>query len=219
MPILTISATKGGQGVTTIAAALATLTAHTGARTLLIDTGGDLAAILGRPEHHGPGLADYLANPNVTLADITIPISDRLDLIARGTGPIAFTTYTYGLITGGLGEYDTVVIDCALTNTEWPASADQRVHVTRNCYLAVRNAIRIPKPTHVVVITEPGRSLSPADIETVLGMPVTATITADIETARIIDAGILTTRLPRPIARALAPIVTAATAGIVEVAR
>jgi hypothetical protein len=50
-------------------------------------------------------------------------------------------------------------------------------------------------------------------------MPVTANITADIETARIIDAGILTTRLPRPIARALAPIVTAATAGIVEVAR
>jgi CobQ/CobB/MinD/ParA nucleotide binding domain len=219
MPILTISATKGGQGVTTIAAALATLTAHTGARTLLIDTGGDLAAILGRTEHHGPGLADYLANPNVTLADITIPISDQLEFIARGTGPIVFSAYTYGLITGGLGHYDVVIIDCALTNTEWPALADQRVHVTRNCYLAVRNAIRIPKPTHVVAITEPGRSLSPADIETVLGMPVTATITADIETARIIDAGILTTRLPRTVARALAPIVTAATAGIVEVAR
>jgi CobQ/CobB/MinD/ParA nucleotide binding domain len=219
MPILTISATKGGQGVTTIAAALATLSAHTGARTLLIDTGGDLAAILGRPEHHGPGLADYLIDPNVTLADITIPISDRLEFIARGTGPFAFSTYTYGLITGGLGHYDTVIIDCALTNTEWPALADQRVHVTRNCYLAVRNAIRIPKPTHVVTVTEPGRSLSKADIETVLGMSVTATIAADIETARIIDAGILTTRLPRPIARALAPIVTAATAGIVEVAR
>jgi Mrp family chromosome partitioning ATPase len=219
MPILTISATKGGQGVTTIAAALATLTAHTEARTLLIDTGGDLAAILGRPEQHGPGLADYLTDPNVTLADITIAISDRLDLITRGTGPFAFSSYTYGLITGGLGHYDVVIIDCALTNTEWPALADQRVHVTQNCYLAVRNAIRIPKPTHVVVITEPGRSLSNADIETVLGMPVTATITADIETARIIDAGILTTRLPRSFARALAPIVTAATAGIVEVAR
>jgi Mrp family chromosome partitioning ATPase len=219
MPILTISATKGGQGVTTIAAALATLTANTGARTLLIDTGGDLAAILGRPEHHGPGLADYLIDPSITLADISIAISDRLDLIARGTGPVTSNTYTYGLITGGLGNYDTVIIDCAHTNTEWPAHADQRVHVTRNCYLAVRNAIRIPKPTHVVVITEPGRSLSDADIETVLGMPVTANITADIETARIIDAGILTTRLPRPIARALAPIVTAANAGIVEVAR
>jgi hypothetical protein len=155
MPILTISATKGGQGVTTIAAALATLTAHTGAGTLLIDTGGDLAAILGRPEHHGPGLAD-----------ITIPIGDRLEFIARGTGPILFSRYTYGLISGGLGNYDTVIIDCAHINTEWPALADQRVHVTRNCYLAVRNAIRIPKPTHVVVITEPGRSLSTADIET-----------------------------------------------------
>jgi Mrp family chromosome partitioning ATPase len=219
MPILTISSTKGGQGVTTIAAAFATLTAQTGARTLLIDTGGDLAAILGRPEHHGSGLSDYLADPNVTLADITIAISDRLDLITRGTGPIAFSTHTYGLIAGGLGNYDTVIIDCAHTNTEWPTLADQRVHVTRNCYLAVRNAIRIPKPTHVVVITEPGRSLSTADIEIVLGMPVTATIAADIETARIIDAGILTSRLPRGMARALAPIVTAATAGIVEVAR
>jgi Mrp family chromosome partitioning ATPase len=219
MPILTISATKGGQGVTTIAAALATLTANTGARTLLIDTGGDLAAILGRPEHHGPGLADYLIDPSITLADISIAISDRLDLIARGTGPVTSNTYTYGLITGGLGHYDTIIIDCAHTNTEWPMLGDQRVHVTRNCYLAVRNAIRLPKPTHVVVITEPGRSLSTADIEIVLGMPVTATIAADIETARIIDAGILTSRLPRGLARALAPIVTAATAGIVEVVR
>jgi CobQ/CobB/MinD/ParA nucleotide binding domain len=219
MPILTISATKGGQGVTTIAAALATLTANTGARTLLIDTGVDLAAILGRPEHHGPGLADYLIDPSITLADISIAISDRLDLIARGTGPVTSNTYTYGLVTGGLGHYDTIIIDCAHTNTEWPMLGDQRVHVTRNCYLAVRNAIRLPKPTHVVVITEPGRSLSTADIEIVLGMPVTATIAADIETARIIDAGILTSRLPRGMARALAPIVAAVTAGLVEIAR
>jgi hypothetical protein len=77
------------------------------------------------------------------------------------------------------------------------------------CYLAVRRAIHLPRrPSHVILINEPGRALSAHDIELVLGVPVTATIPVDIDTARIIDAGLLATRLTEHINRALRPIVT-----------
>ena len=210
MPILTVYATKGGQGTTTTAAALAVTTNQQGQRVLLIDTDGDLPAILGHPQHHGPGLSDYIIDPNVTLADITVSIREGLDLIPRGTGPITFDTYTYGLVTGGCDHYDTVIIDLGTANADdWHEHADETVIVTRPCYLAVRRAIHLPRrPSHVILINEPGRALSTHDIEVVLGVPVTATIPVDIETARIIDAGLLATRLPQHIHRALRPIVT-----------
>jgi CobQ/CobB/MinD/ParA nucleotide binding domain len=210
MPIITVHATKGGQGVTTITAALGTLHAQAGRRTLLIDTGGDLPAILGKPEPLCVRLSDYLINPNITVDDITVNIDENLDIVTRGTGPIAFTTYTYGLIAGGLGAYDTVIIDAGTSADEWNQHADRNVFVTRPCYLAVRRAIHIPRrPTQVVCMAEPGRALSAHDIEVVLGVPITATVPVDIDTARIIDAGILVNRMPQHLARALAPLVDA----------
>jgi CobQ/CobB/MinD/ParA nucleotide binding domain len=206
MPFLTVYATKGGQGTTTTAAALALTANQQGQHVLLIDTGGDLPAILGHPEHNGPGLSDYLTDPNVT----TVTIRAGLDLITRGTGPFTFDTYTYGLVTCGCDRYDTVIIDLGTAPADtWNEHADETVFVTRPCYLAVRRAIHLPRrPSHVILINEPGRALSAHDIEVVLGVPVTATIPVDIETARIIDAGLLATRLPQHISRALRPIVT-----------
>jgi CobQ/CobB/MinD/ParA nucleotide binding domain len=210
MPIITVHATKGGQGLTTITAALGVLQAQAGHRTLLIDTGGDLPAILGKPEPLSVGLADYLIDPNITLDDITVNIGENLDIVTRGTGPIAFTTYTYGLLTGGLGDYDAIIIDARTCADEWNQHADRDVLVTRPCYLAVRRAIHLPqRPTEVVFMTEPGRALSAHDIEVVLGVPIAATVPVDIDTARIIDAGILANRMPQQMARALAPLVEA----------
>jgi CobQ/CobB/MinD/ParA nucleotide binding domain len=217
MPIITVHATKGGQGVTTITAALGILHAQSGHRTLLIDTGGDLPAILGKPEPLSVGLSDYLIDPNITLDDITVTVSKNLDVVTRGTGPIAFTTYTYGLITGGLGEYDRVIVDAATCAAEWNQHAERNVFVTRPCYLAVRRAIHLPRrPTEVVFMAEPGRALSAHDIEVVLGVPVGATVPVDIDTARIIDAGILGSRMPRQMSRALAALVRA-TSSVSEV--
>jgi hypothetical protein len=65
-------------------------------------------------------------------------IGENLGIVTRGTGPIAFTTYTYGLITGGLGDYYNVIIDAGTSATEWNQHADRNVIVTRLCYLAVR---------------------------------------------------------------------------------
>jgi hypothetical protein len=213
MPILTIYSHKGGQGVTTIAAALATLTANAGHKTLIIDTGTDQAAVHGITTDKWAALGDYLTTTAVTLDDITTRLGDRLDLIETGDTPITFDTHTYGLVTVGLGRYDTVIIDTVPAAQPWTRHADARVLVTRPCYLALRHATGQRRPDHVVVITEPGRALDTGDIEAVTGTPISAIVGHDPHIARAVDAGSLTARLPRSLARALAPLAAAITAG------
>ena len=212
MPVTAVYATKGGQGVTTITAALALLTAQAGHRTLLLDTAGDLPAILGLPDTDQPGLADYL-NPTArhAIEHVTTPVTENLDLIHRGTGPIIFATHTYGLLTGAFDRYDHVLIDAADPTYAWIRSADRRLLVTRPCYLALRRTTITPRPTAVVLIDEERRALNQTDTEAVLGLPVTATVSYSPTIARAVDAGLLTTRLPRELARALRPLVATAT--------
>ena len=216
MPITTVYATKGGQGVTTITAALAIVAARAGQRTLLIDTAGDLPAVLATPTdiEQRPGLAEYLTPASrLAIEHVTTPVSDNLDLIHRGTGPVTFDTSTYGLLTSALGHYDHVIIDATEPTCAWTSHADHRLLVTRPCYLALRRATLGPRPTAIVLINEPGRALDARDIEAVLGMPVTATVPYAATIARAVDAGLLTTRLPRELTRALRPLLTSAAHG------
>ena len=120
-----------------------------------------------------------------------------------------FSTHTYGLLTSGLGQYDHVIIDTTDNAYAWTLHVDHRVLVTRPCYLALRRSTITPRPTHVVLINEPGRALNAKDIEAVTAVPVTATIPYETDIARTIDAGLLTTRLPRTLTRALRPLVAA----------
>ena len=62
-----------------------------------------------------------------------------------------------------------------------------------------------------MLINEHERALSATDIETVLGIPITATVPYHPAIARAIDAGLLTTRLPRELAPALRPLLTTGT--------
>ncbi len=204
-----IYAHKPGQGVTTITAALATLTARAGHRTLLVDIGTDLPAVLGIAEPDLPGLVDYITNPNVTLADVVIPVAEHLDLITRGEQTPLLDASTFGHSTGGLDHYDTVIIDAGTTATGWVRHATTRALVTRPCYLALRHATGQRRPDYLAVITEPGRALNTADIEAVIGIPVTVTIQHTPDISRAVDAGLLTTRLPRSLARALTQLVAA----------
>ena len=202
--IIAMYATKGGQGVTTIAAGLA---ARRGQKTLLVDAGTDLPDVLGLAIHSKPGLAEYLTDDRVALADITTHVTDRLDLVTRGDHQPALDTSTYGLLTGGLDRYDTVIIDAGTNAPEWARQADTRLLVTRPCYLALRHATSLPRRLdHVIVITEPGRALNTTDIEAAIGAPVIAVIDTDPAIARAVDAGTLATAMPRSLARALAPV-------------
>ena len=203
--IITVHGAKGGQGTTTVAAALALITARIGTRTLLVDTAGDLPAILATTNPTGPGLTDYLHPDRRGLAveHIAQTITENLDLIAVGTGPTpAFDTSTYGLLTGGCDLYDVVIVDTATHAPAWNRLADRSILVTRPCYLALARAVHADRPTDVVVITEPGRALTTTDIEAALGISVTTVIALDPAVARCIDAGLLNTRLPRTLERA-----------------
>jgi hypothetical protein len=101
-----------------------------------------------------------------------------------------------------------VVADCG-ADPDGPAlavaaGATRSVLVTRACFLALRRALVAPlRPSEVVLITEPGRSLSRLDVEDCLGAPVVAEVAVDPAVARAVDAGLLATRLPRALAREL----------------
>jgi hypothetical protein len=79
--------------------------------------------------------------------------------------------------------------------------ASEHYLVTRACYLALRRTVDTPRrPDGVVLVLEPERSLTRADVESVLGVPVVATIPVEAATARLIDAGLLA-RAPRTLRR------------------
>jgi hypothetical protein len=109
-----------------------------------------------------------------------------------------------------------VVVDCGVLSPDEPGSpgavvalsASHSVLVTRLCFLSLRRAVLAPaRPTGIVVLVEPGRALRAADVEATLGAPVVAEIAYDAAVARCVDAGLLATRLPRSLARAVGSLV------------
>jgi hypothetical protein len=54
-----------------------------------------------------------------------------------------------------------------------------------------------------VLLAEPGRALDATDVESVIGAPVVAQVSVDPAVARAVDAGLLASRLPRGLERAL----------------
>jgi hypothetical protein len=100
-----------------------------------------------------------------------------------------------------------VIADCGRLDS--PASpafveeADRSLLVLRPCYLALRRAVSAPRPTAVVLITEPERSLCLRDVEDVLGVPVVAQIAWEAAIARAVDSGLLSGRLPRRLVNAM----------------
>lgn len=208
---------KGGSGTTVVAAALVLGLATVERRVVAADFGGDLPAVLGVPDPNGPGLLDWLeAGPSVPadgLSRIAHDISSELTLIAKGE----WTTRA------GAGDADAglrlanglrvvrgaqpVIADCGNVDSAavraFVAAADRSLLVLRPCYLALRRAVSAPRPTAVVLVTEPERSLGAADVEAVLGVPVVATIGWEPGIARAVDAGLMTARMPRRLASAL----------------
>ena len=83
--------------------------------------------------------------------------------------------------------------------------ADASVVVLRGCYLALRRAVHgsaLASTTAAVLLEEPGRSLSANDVSEVFDLPVLARVPVKPLIARAVDAGVLATRLPEPLARA-----------------
>ncbi|KAA0235091.1 MAG: hypothetical protein JJLCMIEE_01486 [Acidimicrobiales bacterium] len=212
---------KGGAGATVTAACLALVLARDNPEgSLVIDLGGDLPAVFGLPDSDRHGVTDWLAvdsaPPADALARLEIPVATGLSLVARGTAA-SWPRHQVDLLTALLAEESrAVVIDVGLIGPEYDespdsdlrlrlaGSAEESLLVTRPCYLALRRALRTRlRASGLIVIAEKGRALDEVDVEDVLDAQVRARIDADPAVARAVDAGLLSSRLPRSIHRAL----------------
>ena len=136
-------------------------------------------------------------------------MADGLHLLPAGD-PAALVPPGRGDVLASLLAADPrpVVVDCGRAapgpGSSVAGSASVSLLVLRPCYLALRRALAAPvRPSGVVLVDEPGRALGRDDVEGVLGVPVTAVVALDPAVARAVDAGVLLSRLPRRLARAL----------------
>lgn len=210
--LVTCWSVKGGSGTTVVAAALAVLLARRATEgALLVDAGGDAPAVLGVAEPAGPGLHDWLAAPGATadaLPHLEVEVAAGLRLLPRGARPGAPLDHAAGeRVLSALASRPAVVVDVGPPSSfAWTLAGASTVSllVIRPCYLALRSAVAAPvRPSAVVLVEEPKRSLDATDVEDVLGVPVCAVVPWDPSIARCVDAGLLASRLPRPLAAAL----------------
>ena len=188
---------KGGSGTTVTACALARL--HDPA--LIIDTAGDVPAVLGLAESDTPGIRDWLASdsPDSRLDDLVEVIDERLSIIRSGSAAGPFGDRSWSRLADWASRRPgEVIVDLGTGRPDaWTDISARSVMVVRPCYLALRRSVRTATtPDGIIVISEPGRALSADDVARCLGAPVLSAITVDPTVARAVDAGLLLSRLP-----------------------
>ncbi|MCE2531413.1 MAG: hypothetical protein J4F44_02870 [Acidimicrobiia bacterium] len=225
---------KGGSGTSVVAALAARRwAAATDAGVLLVDLCGDSAGLLGAPEPTTPGVADWLNVGDEVQIDalrrLEREVAAGLSLLHRGAGPLCRTDraelmarelvadHRVAIIDGGClwraggeeagGAAAGAAPDDIDVRRRIVAGADRSWLVTRACFLALRRAARAPlQPTGVVLLVEPGRPLTAGDVEDVVGAPVVLRLEVDPSVARATDAGLLASRVPAALDRALAQV-------------
>lgn len=223
---------KGGVGTSVVAAALALVLARRPAGAMIVDLRGDQPALLGVREPPGPGVGDWIVRgasaPPDALGRLEVEVADGLRLLPRGSWDRSAPAEDAGehpeaqlAIMGPLlrSERRSVVVDAgclALPGEGTPppsmvaagalaAAATMSLLVTRPCYLALRRAVAVGVRPHGVVLVEEGwRALHAGDVAQVVGAPVVAEVGVDAAIARVVDAGLLASRLPRSLERAMA---------------
>lgn len=207
---------KGGAGVTVIAASLSLLLARQSPPgAVLADLDGDAPAVLGLPEEPTVGLAGWLAAgedvPADALARLEVQASPGLALLPRGSGGLA-TERLAALMALWERSHRPVVVDCGnlarqtdrAAATSVAKAAERSLLVVRPCYLSLWHAARAPvRPTGAIAVTQPGRPLGHREIERALDVPVVCRLAEDPAVGRAVDAGLLSQKLPRSLARGL----------------
>ena len=161
---------RGGQGTSTTAAALGLLATRRGHRTELItDTPDTMCALLGLPAAAG--------------------VADAVEIVP------GFTLHSEPSGSAGL----------VITDTGTAASAHDAVELVQlavlrgPCYLSLRATVDLARRgvDGVVIVREPGRSLTKQDVATVTGVGVGAETQASPAVARAIDAGVFPASIGR----------------------
>lgn len=179
MHSLIFATSKGGQGCSTVAAAVALLGARD-RKVLLVDWNGlDLCAVLG----------------------ISAPADDMWPTDV--TNNVQYVTAEWFIENDELADvWDLVIHDFGFVDAHDDISGmdlvGEWIWVSRNCYLALAKAsVLDAKPTGFVCVSEPGRALTERDMSRVLSTDCLASIPYDPAVARAIDAGLLAARPPK----------------------
>lgn len=202
---------KGGVGTSTFLTATAVVWAReeNAGRVVLIDTAGDLPAILGLSEPQSQGVTDWLeggeAREDDGLVRLAQQVTENLWLVPVGTRPMTDDLFEVLQLALAQAEgFDMAIIDCGLRAPDreitHPALLTQ---VLTNHYLSLRHAQALPAPDLRVCTKYPGSALSVTDVENCLGGPVLV-IDWEASIARAVDAGLLVSRPPQPMSRAAA---------------
>ncbi len=191
---------KGGNGTTVTASSFALLSAQRGTPTILIDLCGDVPAAIGLAEPSGPGINDWLNESNLQsfaafLSEFS-PADDNLIVVHRGSpfveGEPRWAEFADALRTVS----NNVVIDAGTTFVpdQVRLALTCTTLVTKACYLSLRRATNMARPTNVIVVKEEARALTSKDVAHVLGVPVVAEIPYQATISRSVDAGLLANR-------------------------
>lgn len=210
--MLAIWSVRGGAGVTVVAASAALAGAPADGRSvLLVDLDGDAPAVLGIPEPHGPGLAEWSHAPSDVPVDalgrLEVPVAPGVSLLPSGAGGLAVAR-TELLAALLAADPRRVVADLGRLGgdpgrVELARRATRSLLVTSACPPALRRLGGLdPAPTGVVVVHRHRCATPLQEVADATGAPVVAEIDHDPALARAIDLhGIR--RPPRRLRRAL----------------
>lgn len=204
---------KGGVGTSVVAAAIALRLAHDGRDTTLVDLEGDQPELLGLVRGAAPsepGIGDWVAAGEGVPADaigrLLEEVTRGLRLLRAGSMPPAGADPARLILAlDVLARTGPVVVDAGLDPGRIRAElgeAHRSVCVLRSCFLAVSRAQRAAESIdHVILVTEPGRSLRSSDVAAAVGANRVDRIAWDPRVARTIDAGTIVGVLPMPLRR------------------
>ena len=214
--LLSLWSPKGGSGTSVFTAACAVVLARQRA-TRLVDLDGDQDAVLGLAPiglTGARGVRDWLAAGPTAPADavtrLAFDAGPGLQLVPAGTrgdgsGREGEAGAALGVV---LREWGTVIADCGRAADDATRAlvevSDHSVVVVRACYLGIRRLAAdelLREASGVVVLEETGRALGRREVHDVLGVPVLASVPVRAAIARVVDAGVLASRLPDQLAR------------------
>jgi hypothetical protein len=169
---ITLLGARGGSGTSTVAAALA---CHAATETTVALTSHDPIA-----------MAHLLAVP-APLPGAPVTAASNLTLTIEGDRETAHAHLS--------------VIDAGtLADSRSDGNEDARYLVARGpCYLALATFVARAERNFdgLVLLMEPGRAMTAANVADVTGLPVVATVPVHARVARCIDAGVLASRTER----------------------
>jgi hypothetical protein len=191
---------KGGNCTTVTATAYALLMAARGTHTVLNDLCGDVPAAAGMAEPTTPGINDWLSESSTSdaqaLVTLGTPFDNGLVIVHRGSSFVEGQPRWSDLANAITTLPMNIVIDAGTTflPDELRRAVTHVTMVVKPCYLSLRRASRMQRPTQLFVVCEESRALTIKDVGHVLGMPVTCEIPYTSAISRAVDAGMLPSR-------------------------